>query len=241
MAEFTKPCMVDGCNSLATNRGGARGMCNKHYLRWRKHGDPNFSLYDREQTGKPCKADGCESRSGYKGYCEKHAERLKRNGDPLAFHPRHRKCISWIESHVSYDGDECLIWPFSVGDHGRGTTMLRGKVTSAPRIMCILAHGEPPSPAMHAAHSCGNGHIGCVHPRHLRWATVAENENDKRDHGTLRRGTTINTNKLTEDDVRAIRVAQGERIGAYLARQYGVSVSCISMIRKRKSWGWLSD
>lgn len=239
MAEFTKPCRVEGCNSFATNRGGARGMCAKHYLRWKKHGDPMVSLIDREQTGKPCKAEGCESKSGYKGYCANHHARNQRNGDPLAHHPRYRKRIAWIEAHVGHKGDQCLIWPFGVSDHGRGQAHLGGQPKSAPRVMCILAHGEPPDPAMHAAHSCGNGHIGCMHPGHLRWATVAENENDKRLHGTLRRGRAINTAKLTEDDVRAIRAAEGYRIGGELARKYGVTVSCICTIRTRKSWAWL--
>lgn len=239
MAELTKPCRVEGCNSFATNRGGGRGMCGKHYQRWKRHGDPTVSLIDRDQTGKPCKAEGCERKSGYKGYCLKHFDRVQRNGSPEAFHPRHRKKAAWIEAHVDYDGDDCLIWPFSVGDHGRGTAMVKGKLGSAPRLMCALAHGEPPTPQHQAAHSCGNGHLGCMHPKHLRWATPAENEADKRAHGTLRRGRAINTVKLTEDDVRAIRAAVGHRIGADLARKYGVSVSCISQIRTRQSWAWL--
>lgn len=239
MADANKPCIVEGCNSFSTNRGAARGMCVKHYLRWKKYGDTSVSKIDREQTGKPCKAEGCESPSGFKGYCVNHYNRLKRHGDPLAYSQKYRVRISWIEAHVAHDGGECLIWPFGVSHHGRGQATLDGKTTSAPRIMCILAHGEPPDPAMHAAHSCGNGHIGCMHPKHLRWATVAENENDKRLHGTLRRGEAINTNKLTEDDVRAIRAAEGYRIGRKLAAQYGVTPSCISTIRTRQSWKWL--
>lgn len=33
-------CVIDGCG----NRHYARGWCNKHYLRWQKHGDPLFTL-----------------------------------------------------------------------------------------------------------------------------------------------------------------------------------------------------
>lgn len=239
MAVNQKTCAVADCNRIITGRGDGRGMCSKHYLRWRRHGDPSVSKIDREQTGKSCKAEGCESPSGFKGYCVNHYNRLKRHGDPLAYSQKYRVRISWIEAHIAHDGDECLIWPFGVNDTGRGVAAFGGKTTSAPRIMCILAHGEPPDPSMHAAHSCGNGHIGCMHPKHLRWATPVENENDKLAHGTLRRGEAINTTKLTEDDVRAIRAAEGYRIGLELAAQYGVTPSCISAIRTRQTWKWV--
>ena len=38
-----KQCGVEGCDRVAN---GARGMCKKHYTRWRKHGDPGFTLND---------------------------------------------------------------------------------------------------------------------------------------------------------------------------------------------------
>lgn len=34
-----RPCIVDECAAPVGDKG-ARGMCNKHYLRWCKHGDP---------------------------------------------------------------------------------------------------------------------------------------------------------------------------------------------------------
>lgn len=37
-----RTCSIEGCdNSL---KWGARGMCSKHYQRWRAHGDPNIVL-----------------------------------------------------------------------------------------------------------------------------------------------------------------------------------------------------
>lgn len=36
-----KPCNVEGCRDNAHySASGSRGWCNKHYQRWRKHGDP---------------------------------------------------------------------------------------------------------------------------------------------------------------------------------------------------------
>lgn len=66
---------------------------------------------------------------------------------------------------------------------GRGS-----RVVSAARVALALvadgdydkrdAHGQ----LLEVLHACGNGgnHIDCVNPRHLRWGTRTENEQDKR-------------------------------------------------------------
>ena len=234
-------CVVAGCANPIGVPGTARGMCGKHYQRWRASGDPLTSRIDREQTGKPCKVEGCGGKSGYLGMCQTHYRRAKVHGSADGFSPRHRKRFRWIEDHVSHQSDDCLIWPFSVGDHGRGTMTVDRRAMSAPRYMCMLAHGAPPAESMQTAHSCGNGHIGCMNPRHLRWATAAENESDKAMHGTVRRGQKVNTSKLTETDVREIR-AIGRSIGlGELSARFGVSKQAIWAIRTRKNWGWLDD
>ena len=60
-----KTCCVDGCDNTA---GTGRGMCHKHYARWRKNGDPlkvkrisgpmpleeRFSLQWKENEGTGC-------------------------------------------------------------------------------------------------------------------------------------------------------------------------------------------
>ena len=37
MGRGTLPCSVDGCDSLAS---AGRGWCPKHWMRWKRHGDP---------------------------------------------------------------------------------------------------------------------------------------------------------------------------------------------------------
>lgn len=118
--------------------------------------------------------------------------------------------------------------------------LFKGKGVSAPRVMCILAHGEPPTAKHETAHSCGNGHKGCMNPRHLSWKTAVENAADMETHGTRRKGTEINTNKLTQSDVTEIRsrpVRRGDL--AELSDEFGVTKSTISDIRLRKTWAWL--
>jgi hypothetical protein len=68
---------------------------------------------------------------------------------------------------------------------------------------------------------------------------MRENESDKLVHGTLKRGRDVNTNVLSEDQVREIRRRLQNESGVTLAREFGVTPAQISSIKKRKSWAWL--
>lgn len=234
-------CQVDGCSNPANIPGrSARGMCIAHYQRWRRHGDPLAGGPKRER-GKLCAVEGCGRKHHAHGFCQTHMVRMKRYGDPNAHHERYRCHEKWIAEHKGYEGDDCIKWPFSVSDNGRGVVGVSGSRSgrSAPRAMCMAAHGEPPTPEHQAAHSCGNGHLGCMNPRHLRWATHMENVADRASHGRDRRGTQINTNKLSEGDVREIRRRRGRQTGVSLAKEFGVTPAAISNIQTRKCWAWL--
>ena len=93
--------------------------------------------------------------------------------------------VAWIFEHLSFSGDECLIWPFRRGETGYGRVRWEGKQRNVSRIVCGLVNGEPPSPEHQAAHSCGNGRGGCANPKHLTWKTPQENQADRLVHGTL--------------------------------------------------------
>jgi len=41
--------------------------------------------------------------------------------------------------------------------------------------MCRLANGDPALPWLEASHTCEQGHLGCVNPKHLEWETHYEN------------------------------------------------------------------
>jgi hypothetical protein len=230
-------CCIPGCSSAVWVK--SRGWCSKHYQRWQTHGDPTKSTIDRAQTGRGCSVPGCEKTAGYKGMCQAHYKRARIYGSPEIFSPVYRRREKWLREHVSYQGAECLPWPFAVGDHGRGNAVLDGRLMSAPKAMCILAHGEPPSPDHETAHSCGMGHLGCINPRHLSWKTHRENEADKLAHGTIVRGEAVNTAKLSEEAVRDIRRLKGRESRACLADRYGVTVGTIHDVQVRRTWAWL--
>lgn len=150
--------------------------------------------------------------------------------------------ILWISEHKNYQLDDCLIWPFFREENGYGQTVFNGKKSKASRVMCIMAHGEPEGDGYQAAHSCGNGHIGCVNPRHLRWATHKENGSDMVAHGRSTRGRKNPMARLTDAQVLEIRaVCDGGSVSqSAIGKMYGISQSTVSTINLRQNWAWLA-
>lgn len=72
-------CTIDGCES----EHHARGWCNKHWRRWRKHGDPTHSPSPRG-----CSVGGCAGKHKAYGWCGKHYSRWQTHGDPEWTRPR---------------------------------------------------------------------------------------------------------------------------------------------------------
>jgi hypothetical protein len=175
------------------------------------------------QCGKPVLA---------RGLCSAHYQRWWKWSAPARIDPK-----EWLKDHSNYTGLECLIWPLCRNAAGYAQVIWNGKQTNAHRVMCEMAHGSPPSPKHQAAHSCGNGKIGCVHPEHLRWATPKENMADQVAHGTRRVGNSVPSSRLNDRDVTSIRtrLANGETHSS-IAKKYGVARSTISWIKSGKTW-----
>jgi hypothetical protein len=188
-----------------------------------------------------CSIECCEKPAYCKTFCHAHYGRFKRHGHPLrGGTPRAApgEPARWLYDHTDHQGSDCLPWPFAKNIDGYGLVYLDGTQMIASRMMCILAHGAPSEPAFQAAHSCGNGHLGCVNPLHLRWATPSENQAERIDHGTDSRGSGNGRAKLTEADVIEIRevFATGEFSKKEIAAECGVTPSLIGSIIKRKAW-----
>jgi hypothetical protein len=137
-----------------------------------------------------CVVEGCSAprAKGRQNMCGLHYQRNRKYGDPLAGQTNKGALERFLSEHVAHSGDECLPWPFGTKGNGYGHIRFHGVSMTANKAMCILAHGAAPSPQHEAAHSCGNGHLGCVNPRHLRWATRLENVHDAMRDGTSSRG-----------------------------------------------------
>jgi hypothetical protein len=113
------PCTMLGC----TRPSHARNLCHTHYMRRRRHGDPNVSLINREHAD-TCSVDGCERPYRASGLCFMHWQRKQAHGDvgsvePLSIRYQH-------DSTCAVDGCErrprrnwlCEMHADRLDDHG---------------------------------------------------------------------------------------------------------------------------
>jgi hypothetical protein len=187
-----------------------------------------------------CAVDDCGKRVVARGWCSAHYQKWRAYGSPLvARHARPGEPLEWLEKialrHVS---DECLIWPFARTE-GYGRVWVDGRSTHAHRVVCERTHGPAPKGKSDAAHSCGNGHLGCVSPRHLTWKDRSGNHADKVQHGTDDRGEKHYAAKLTAADVLSVRNEIKSTPVRDLAERYGVSEWSIKDAATGRNWGWL--
>lgn len=146
------------------------------------------------------------------------------------------------EIAMPYSGDDCLIWPYKEsGGYGALRMPVSRKWASAHRLVCELVHGSPPSNKHHAAHSCGNGNLGCVNPKHLSWKTPKGNAQDRFKHGTDNGGERNGRAKLCKADVIRIRRLRGIERQSDLAKQYHVSDHLISAIHTGRRWRCVNE
>jgi hypothetical protein len=149
--------------------------------------------------------------------------------------------VRWIRENATYAGEDCLIWPFGRRTDGYGTVGYEGHQMTACRAMCIEAHGSPPEGKNEAAHSCGNGHIGCVSPVHLRWDDHLGNHADKAMHGTNLAGEKHNMAKLTEEQAKYIISMEGVISPRDLADKLPVNRDTVRRIQRGLLWKHLQN
>lgn len=182
-----------------------------------------------------CLIDACENNVLARGLCGKHYERYRQHGNPLTakFIPAKPGEPRKFLDDLPIEGEGCVYWPFAKNNRGYGQVNTgSGKKTLAHRISCERANGAAPSVYHQAAHSCGNGHLGCVAPWHLEWKTPAENCADKKVHGTHIEGADHPQSKLSSEDRRLIATLSGEVSHASIADRLGVSQTLVSQIAR---------
>jgi hypothetical protein len=145
---------------------------------------------------------------------------------------KYRQAQQFFQQALIYEGDECLLWPFSRDQLGYGmisvTNRRPAKMQRVHNLMCEKTYGLPP-PNHESAHSCNVRH--CIAKRHLSWKTHKANVED-----SIRAGTHYKPRHalLTEDQVYEIRAATG--LHRDIAARYGVSVYTVSDIKHERSW-----
>ena len=134
--------------------------------------------------------------------------------------------------------DECWLWTAATRRDGYGYIGLGGRkggAMAAHRFSYELAHGPIPA-GMFVCHTCDVRR--CVNPAHLWLGTMFDNIADRDQKGRVRHGSPHPCAKLTEDDVRTIRLLRETAGLTYvqIAARYGVDISSIYAIIKRKNW-----
>lgn len=185
-----------------------------------------------------CAVEGCHSPIEARGFCSKHYWRLLKHGNPLAGGTVRGQAMKFYLDSLAYDGNDCLIWPYAKS-RGYGTVKHNGKMCEVHRLVCEKTNGPPPSPKHEAAHSCGNGHEGCITKRHLSWKTRAENIADRLIHGTHNRGERHYGAKLTEEAVREILSLKGKASLKEISSLFGISEGHVSHLHAGRTWAWL--
>ena len=103
-------------------------------------------------------------------------------------------------------------------------------------LVCFAFHGPRPSATHEVRHGDGSrtNHL----PGNLSWGTPAENEADKRRHGTVAQGSRHGIAKLSEEAVRILRIAirQGYWNPVDAAKVFDVHPSAIRAVVAGKSW-----
>lgn len=144
---------------------------------------------------------------------------------------------AWIAATLAAETDDCIEWPFAEnGVTGYGNLKRGGRWRAAHNYVCELAHGPAPTTPKHeAAHAPVVCHSRkCCNKRHLRWATVKENHQDRIADGTSSRAV-----KLTEADVREIRRLASTLTCQEIARLYPVTANHVWRVVKRRLWASL--
>jgi hypothetical protein len=89
--------------------------------------------------------------------------------------------LAWILEHRNHEGDDCLFYPFSADTSRQEWIEYGGRTAWSPaRLMCTLAHGDPPPGKRFAVACCVNKNEGCISPKHLEWLDGKQRHNINR-------------------------------------------------------------
>lgn len=214
-------------------------MCDAHYYRWTKYGDPTKGGPIQRPGRRPaCLVAGCDREQVRRGWCTTHYGRWRLTGN--ASHVPRPTIREWLVDAIAkgdYRPQPCLIYPFSDSHDYPRLPKSQGATALSHLVLSLTDHPQP-SNDVEVLHSCDNP--PCLNPLHLRWDTHAANMREAQERNRLKNkqvGSAHHKAKLTEDSVRVLRrrYQAGER-SADLAREFGVSQSALLRALNGSRW-----
>lgn len=193
----------------------------------------------RKFSNRTCSMPDCDRKHYGRGYCGTHLARVVRHGDPNATRPTPEVRFWNRVDKTPGQGPngDCWEWMGHRDRDGYGSFRGRDARKGAHVVACELAHG-PLGPGEQALHHCDNP--PCCRGEHLFKGSPLDNMTDKIAKGRLRVlfGEEHPNSFLTEDIIREIRQRYIPRVItlAFLAEEYGTTMSNISAIIRRKRW-----
>lgn len=224
-------CAIEDCDKKIA----AKGLCESHYARKRRYGDP---LIDRTRRKSACAVDGCGQMARTHRLCDMHDTRRRRHGDPTLTMNAPRDAtldqrLRWTGWTVADSG--CWEWKGNRRNGGYGEVATGQGAAVASRAAYEAWVGPIPD-GQHICHTCDNP--PCINPAHLFPGTRRDNMQDATTKGRLSNGEASHYAKLTEQQVADIRLtyAAGGVTQREVARMFGTSQANVSLIVRSRTW-----
>jgi hypothetical protein len=171
-------------------------------------------------------------------FCDNHYRRWKRHGDARGGRQTPGDVLRFFEEVVlSYDGDECLIWPFAKTTKGYAQVVYGGRLRIASRVVCETTRGPAPSDLHQAAHSCGRGRMLASqsvtsHGKRLPIMRPIGSPTE-----TALVGERHPLARLLDADIDTIMSLKGTMLLADIGARFGISATYVGQLHKGRGRG----
>lgn len=144
-----------------------------------------------------------------------------------------------IKEYAIQSETGCLLWTGAIITGGYGRIRISGKGKTISRVMWEVSHCKRIPKNMHVCHTCDNPR--CINPDHLWVGYPKDNVNDKVKKNRQAKGGNNGNSKLTDKQIKEIRLRFINETSTKLAKEYGIHHSTIIRICQKRTWKHISD